>query len=185
MGIFDGIEKADMRYNAENVQPGQYIGRLNAVKSIILPRDKMPAVVIDVLVLHVLQPYTGPDGTPNNKVGSNVAIYFKQGPSFLGNFKTFVAKTLDIDPIHINVAECDRITGGEQPLKDLNVEYAAATKPNKTKPGNFTAVQWRGQVPASRLKELLPAELQARFFPNNYLEQLIEFEAKRAQTARI
>lgn len=168
MEIFDGIEKARASRNSDWVKEGHYIYSINKVKA-GKNRKEEKFMCLELTILHTWE--------GEQKVGQSVShMLMKKHDSFLGNVKAMIAAICEVDEDKVTQQDCATVClddGSEnaQPLSGVVVECVNTNIVTKSG-GTFTQVKYKGIVPFSKLKKILPDDSQIMFFPDGELDQL-------------
>lgn len=157
MGLFDGIEKAEINgggtYLREGVYPCVEIEEFKAGRT----RKKEDFTVVKMKILES----SGPEANP---VGSTADVMtMMRWDGALGHIKGFLAATMNIAVQEVDAAGTEAAIGEEQPLKGMRVA-CEATNVKTQAGGTFTKVRWYPFAepvtpPAAPVKSGLAAKL--------------------------
>lgn len=157
MGLFDGIEKAELNNGGTYLRPGVYpkleIEEFKAGRT----RKKEDFVVVKVKIVES----SGPEANP---VGSTADVMtMMRWDGALGHIKGFLAAAMAIDVREVDAAGTELAIGEEQPLRGMLVACEASSVETKSG-GTFTKVRWypyaeKVEAPAAPVKSGLAAKL--------------------------
>jgi len=151
MGVFDGIEKAEVFGGGSRIRPGSHIVEVGAL--VVHRSRKKAGIVYFVAELVIVESVGGrpvsakPDAPPassephkvDEKLGWVVDL---SQPSGLANVKGFaMALAPDMDADDITSESMETLVSSDQPAKGLKV-HADAFMVLTTKGGDFTKIQW-------------------------------------------
>lgn len=193
MGLFSGVGSAKAKTDANYLNPGNYIVRINQVKQ-TQNKDKCDIVVAEMTVLHAI---SKEDGHPGHSAGEDISkVFSKTGPTagyFLPELKAFAAACIgcpatDFDAPAGSEAEkevekfFEEMVSKEQPLAGTIVEIK--NRDHITKKGEHrTLCTFKRRVrPSAILAKdaaaggLLDDKAIARFFAKGELDRLIALE---------
>ena len=168
-GIFDGMDKAASRLDANYVIPSHFLALINKCK-IGENRKDEGFFVVEMTVIHDCEPDKYARGVFGHAVGEEVShMMMSKHDSFLGNVKGFISNVLDMPDDKIGETEALAVAADDQPLAGTVIEVAArnvVTRQNK----DFTVVNYKGEVDKEELMALFKTlddgkERVARFFP--------------------
>lgn len=133
MGMFDGIETAQISGGGAYFKPGAYKAKIISCKA-IRDRKGVGTFVVESELLESSEP-TLPVGSVCSWV-----VKLDKEPA-LGNIKAFVAAAMDADPKAVKAENVDQVCSEGNPLKDTILKVSATNITTKT--GNpFTKVVW-------------------------------------------
>lgn len=170
--MFKGMREAKARVQANYMKEGIYLCRYDAVKC-DATRKNEDFLVFEMTVVKVIDNNNG----AGHKLGESVShMLLAKNDSFLPNVKRILANVLNMMPEQITEENAIQVCMPDQPLAGMVVEIKArgiTTKAGKP----FTEIDHKREVPASELLQVLDANAQSLFFPNNALQKLAEAEA--------
>lgn len=177
VGMFSGIEKVKARIDANYIRPGHYLARIDVVKA-DKTRKQDGFVAIEMTILHVIDN----DNDKGHSVGENVShLLMQKHDAFLGNMKSFVANVFGMMPEEITEQHCTLVCSTPCPLTGTVVEFTARNITTRLG-SDFTAINYRREVPAAECIATLSPQVQILYFPNNLLQNLdAAFRAQQAQ----
>lgn len=158
--MFAGIANAKESFEANYFRAGHYLWVIDAIKA-DKNRKGVPFMAVECTCLHV---YDDNDGQ-GHKVGESASwLITADKDSFLGNVKSFVAKTLDVSADKVTKDACVALCSEAQPLAGWFVE--SQNRMITTQAGKlFTKVGWKGRVPDELVQRVCDPEVLARLFP--------------------
>lgn len=133
MGRFSGIENAQMSEGGVFFLPGNYLARIDTVKTKTSRKNDL-LFIIETTILW--------SDVPERRRGSSCTQMYKAGDAFLGNVKHFCSVANDCDPSEVDDAGVELVCGDENPLQGTILRLQAVNI--KTKALNdFTKVIWK------------------------------------------
>ena len=182
LGVFKGLSGAKARVDANYIRPGRYWARINKV---VLKKsrkdDTFIAIEMTVLAIHDDAKLQQKPGQHCHSVREAMThMMMAKHDSFLGNVKAFLANVLGVNEAEITEDNAVEVCSDSQPLSGTIVEVNAhniVTRKNT----DFTAVNYMREVRAEEALAALPAEIVARYFPGNYLQNVAAAEAAQAK----
>lgn len=155
-GIFSGVEKAKMRFDAIYQRPGHYLERIEEVKFDQNRKGRAFVVIVKTVVAVLSQP-----DQAQHRVGDEIQhMLMCDNDSFLPSIKQFVARVCGVKPEDVDEEACIQLCSQDQPLRNAFVETIAQnvkTRENK----DFTRITYvREHKPDELRKELAPEVFQ-------------------------
>lgn len=171
MGLFSGMEGAKARVDANYERDGDYIERIDAVKT-GKARTGDEFLVVEKTVLHVIDNADG----KGHKVGEKIShMMMKKHDSFLGNVKAFIANTLGVNEVEVTEAKCEQVIA-EKLLDGMFIRCQNRTVMTR-KNTPFTAINYRGEVSAAAVADKITEAEEALIFKPGELDALIQAQA--------
>jgi hypothetical protein len=174
-GLFGAkFKEAKARVDSNWEREGRYLLRIDNVK-LDQNRKKQTGLFVEKTVIHV---YDDADGE-GHKVGETVDhSMWDHHESFLGNVKAFLAAVLGLPTTEVEESHVLQVIDDDQPLQGTVVECHNRTILTREKGKPFTVINYKREVPALELIEILSDEVKATYFPDDLLERMVEFEAQ-------
>lgn len=180
MGIFGKIGSTKAAVGGNYLQPGRYIARIERVKRDTSAKDGKVFVAIELAVLNTLA-----DGRPDlngkpvaaNQPGDTPThLMMVDKLSFLGNFKAFIMKAMNVTEAEITEGDCEEAVSDSNPLGGRLVEIDANIIKTRTG-GPFTRTNYVRNVPLVEAADAIHPKALALFYPGTSLDEALSAEA--------
>jgi len=173
--LFNGMGDAKPSFAANYLREGHYVARIDRLKA-DQNRKKRTFLAIEMTVLFVLN---NGEGRGHRAGESCTHMLMADQDSFLGNVKAFVSNVLGCTPEEVTEEACVDLCADDQPMRGTLIEVIGV--PIVTRQGKpFTRVNYKREVPASELIEVIDTKVKAIQFPGQLLENMVEIEKKAA-----
>lgn len=172
--LFDGIQSARMAFSGDYLKAGRYLAKIQKIE-VGNNRAGQDNVIVKMTCLHVFADGPQPDpGESQHRVGEPMSdcISTAQRDYFLPKLKALISKILNVPPDEVTKEVAVEVTSAAQPLKGLVIEVVGTPKTTVKNKKRIVTVEHRGQVPVTRIAQIVPAEILESSFPGNELQEL-------------
>ena len=136
--MFAGIEEVKIMKQSRYVEPGNYVGKINAVKYGTTNQDMKPYFVVEVEVVE--------SDTPDFNPGDTIAwmtMLHKYKHYFLEEVKGFVSAITQSSPDEVTEEVVECVAGEDQPLAGVPIGIRAWSETNNNSGRSFTRSEFR------------------------------------------
>jgi hypothetical protein len=166
--LFSSVDPQKISVGANYMKAGEYWARID--KTLVTKNRKGEDIaVIETTIVRTF-------GECQNRVGETVAKVVKEkGDYFFNDTAAFACAMLGENPKSMSKADLEELLAGtfeaadgRGPFTGLVVHVVATDTKTKTG-GDFTRIDWKGEVNPNKVIETLKPEDVSRFWPNGEL----------------